>query len=70
MEEGEIVSGVFILRLPVEFLALDASPDKKEVVKTLKNMLSEIAEKGSGALILPDIVNENGEQMFRLEIVK
>jgi hypothetical protein len=57
--------GVYKLIVPVDYLSTDRSKEMEETLTVLKSQTESAIQKG-GAVVLPNLLNEDGNQYFDL----
>lgn len=60
---------IYKLRVPVEYLSESASDKQKDDLAFLRITVEEAINKDKALIILPDIMGENGNYMFDLQLV-
>ena len=58
------------LRLPPEYLVTDASADRKATSDMYEKIAKEISDTGHGVIVFPCFADDNGNQMFDIEVIK
>lgn len=60
---------IYKLRVPAEHLAENATDKQKDDLAFLRITVEEAIKKDKALIILPDIMDENGNYMFDLQLV-
>lgn len=63
------IHGFKVLYIPPRYMAEDASDSDKETYEIYKNMMRNIHVGKQSAMILPQVLDENGNEYFKFDVV-
>lgn len=63
------MAGFKVLYIPPRYMAESATPEDKEVYAYYKHMMSNVHVGKQSAMILPQVLDENGKEFFKFDIV-
>ena len=63
------IHGFRVLYIPPRYMSADATPEDAEVYNVYKNMMRNIHAGTQSSMILPQVLDENGNEFFKLDVV-